>query len=75
MNTERGIIKLGDAMYAEMVVAGKSVARLVCIRTITCLADIMRMLRSISSVSSGFASVTIRNSTRGWATNLSIVLA
>lgn len=75
MDKERGIIRLGDEMYAEMVIAGKSVARLVCVRTISCVGDIMKLLRNICKADQGFAMVTIRNSTRGWTTRLSLMLA
>lgn len=74
MNIEKGKIERGDEVYATLSLAGKTIVELKQVDDVTGVDDVMRKLRLLAGLYTGMARVYIRNRSKGWAMQLSMLM-
>lgn len=74
MNIEKGKIERGDEVYATLSLAGKTIVELKQVDDVAGVDDVMRKLRLLAGLYTGMARVYIRNRSKGWAMQLSMLM-
>lgn len=74
MNIEKGKIERGDEVYATLSLAGKTIVELKQVNDVSGIEDVMRKLRLLAGLYTGMARVYIRNRSKGWAMQLSMLM-
>ena len=73
-NIEKGKIERGDEVYATLSLAGKTIVELKQVNDVSGIEDVMRKLRLLAGLYTGMARVYIRNRSKGWAMQLSMLM-